>query len=94
MRRPSVNQRLKRLYRREPLSSFVLLSGTVAGMVGSSGGQWVLFGAGVGLALGSLGWRWLRLQDRPLRSAPPRRFLPPAAQPPLPVLNHERPSRP
>jgi hypothetical protein len=81
---------LKRLYNKEPLSSFLLLVGIMEGLIGGVHGQWSLFSLGLGLVLGAFVVRRSQLQKARLDAnrVLPRRYLPPSQTPgqPLPPL--------
>lgn len=94
---------LKRLYNKEPLSSFLLLVGTMQGLIGGVHGQLNLFSLGVGVVLGAFVVRRSQLKQARLNAnrVLPRRYLPPQqppgqALPPLgqlptkPLVNHKR----
>jgi len=84
---------LTRLYRKEPLSSFLLTVGLVDAIIGSMGGKWGLFSLSAVILLIGIGVRWWHLQtpDQTLTEKPPRRYLPPSSSSqPLPMLSHEK----
>jgi hypothetical protein len=87
----------KRLYNKEPISSFLLLVGIMEGLIGGVHGQWSLFSLGLGLVLGAFVVRRSQLQQARLdrNRVLPRRYLPPSQKPqqPLPPLG-QLPTKP
>lgn len=90
---PLLPRFLKTFYRREPLSSFILIVGAVDSVMGGVGSRWSLCSLGVMLLLLALGIRWWQGQKSaqiPV-SPSPRRYLPPSSErPPLPLLTPQR----
>lgn len=80
---------LNSVYRKEPISGFILIFGMTDAVLGGVGGRWSLFSVGFMLALSAIVIRSLQekkiqavRQERPIRYQ-----LPPAASnPPLPLL--------
>lgn len=70
----------KRLYRKEPISSFLILMGVIELVIGGVDGQWSLFSLGLGLVLGAIAVRWSKGRKNRLESQRvlPRRYLPPS----------------
>ncbi|MBE9117029.1 hypothetical protein IQ249_14100 [Lusitaniella coriacea LEGE 07157] len=87
---------LKSMYRKEPISSFIVIVGLVDAAIGGVGGRWTLLGFGASaIALGIL-VRWL--QSQKIQTAPieerARRYLPPSSSPsPLPPLTSKKKRR-
>lgn len=80
---------LKSLYRREPISSFILILGTVDAVMGGVGDRWTLFGFGLSVILLGAIVRWWQNQPTALKPTVqrPQRYLPPGSSPqPLPTL--------
>ncbi|MGL5035810.1 MAG: hypothetical protein ACRC6M_18640 [Microcystaceae cyanobacterium] len=77
-------------YRKEPISSFILIVGLVDSVIGGVGAQWSLLSLGVLTASLSVGLRWWQTQKTEAIAIDPkpRRYLPPARQP-LPMLTKE-----
>jgi hypothetical protein len=87
---------LKTFYRREPISSFILILGAVDGVIGGVGSRWSLFSLGVMLVFLALGIRWWQGQKsvKIAVNPSPRRYLPPSPErPPLPLLTSHRQRR-
>jgi hypothetical protein len=85
---------VKVFYRREPISSFVLIMAAVDMVLGGVDGKWSLFSVGIVVACLGLGVRWWQAQKTEpiaVRQAP-RRYLPPspASRQPLPLLTKQR----
>ena len=84
-------QRVKSVYRRDQISSFVLIVGAVDAVIGSVGNYGLLLGLGwgtVGLAI-ALRLAALRRRDWQL-SARPLRVLPEQSTRPLPPLDRSQ----
>jgi hypothetical protein len=87
---------LSRIYRKEPISSFILTVGVVDAVIGGLDGEWSLFTFSVIILLLALGVRWWHLQspDQTLNSKTPRRYLPPSSSAQaLPMLAKEKPQK-
>lgn len=82
----------KRLYRKEPISSFLIMMGLVEVVIGGVDEQWGLFTVGLGFVLGAIAIRWARIQKQgELNRVLPRRYLPPGdVNVPLPSLAKEK----
>jgi hypothetical protein len=84
---------LSRIYRKEPISSFILTVGVVDAVIGGVGGKWSLFSFSVVMLLLALGVRWWYLQspDKTLTAKTPRRYLPPSSSSQaLPMLVNDK----
>ena len=85
---------VKVFYRREPISSFILIMAAVDMVLGGVDGKWSLFSLGVVVAMLGVGIRWWQSQKTEpiaVRQAP-RRYLPPAGtnqRQPLPMLTKQ-----
>lgn len=83
---------LRALYRREPVSSFICITGAVDLALGAMSEQWSLFSLGLGMVGVAIALR-LRNQDSssqnqqpPWATPNPPRYLPPSQRNPLPKL--------
>jgi hypothetical protein len=84
---------VKRLYRKEPVSSFLIVMGLIEVVIGGVDEQWGLFAVGLGFVLGAIAVRWSRIRREPqdLQRVLPRRYLPPSEiNVPLPRLANEK----
>ncbi|MBV5257740.1 hypothetical protein FLX56_04800 [Synechococcus moorigangaii CMS01] len=86
---------VKHLYRKEPISSFVILMGLVEVVIGGVDEQWGLFTVGLGFVLGAIAIRWSRIRrdQQEMQRVLPRRYLPPSevsGNVPLPRLINEK----
>lgn len=78
---------LRAAYRKEPISAFLLVMGSVDSAIGGVGGYSSLLAVGVGLMGSALVYRWLQLQrQRPLPEKVAQYALPPQSSRPLPRL--------
>ncbi len=87
---------LRTAYRKEPISSFILVVGAVDAVIGGVGERWTLLSFGLVVVLLSVILRWWQTQKaQPLMTEDiPRRYLPPSsARSPLPRLTHEQTRR-
>lgn len=80
---------LNSVYRKEPISGFILIFGLTDALLGSIGGRWNLFSVGLFLTLFAIALR--SLQEKKIKTVRQERSiryqLPPAApNPPLPLL--------
>ena len=85
---------LKKTYRKESVSSFILIFGAVDAVIGGVGGQWTLLSFGLSMVLASVILRWYKLQqaEAVVTDKPSRYFLPPSqSRPPLPLLTKKKP---
>jgi len=83
---------MKSLYRREPISSFILIVGTVDAVIGGVGDRLTLFGFGLTVILLGVVVRWWQNQPA-FQPAEKRsqRYLPPSSSPqPLPTLESKK----
>lgn len=78
------------VYRKEPISGFILILGLTDAVIGGVGGRWSLFSVGITIALLALLARWRQLPKRAteaVASKPVRSLLPPhSSRPELPLL--------
>jgi hypothetical protein len=84
---------VRRIYRKEPISSFILIVGAVDALMGGLEGKWDLFSFGAVILFFALGIRWWYLQNGEVKSLDkmPKRYLPPSSSSqPLPVLVKEK----
>jgi hypothetical protein len=88
---PLLPRFVKVAYRKEPISSFILIVGAVDVVIGGMGEKWSLLSIGVATALLAVGMRWWQSQkSEAIASGPPRHYLPPASsRAPLPNLTKE-----
>jgi hypothetical protein len=87
---------LRTAYRKEPISSFILVVGAVDAVIGGVGQQWSLLSLGLLISLLSVALRWWQVQkNQPiLTEDTPRRYLPPSSsRTPLPRLTHDHSRR-
>ncbi|AFY37782.1 hypothetical protein Lepto7376_1438 [[Leptolyngbya] sp. PCC 7376] len=83
---------LKRIYQKEPISSFLIVMGLIQLVIGGVDSQWNLFSLGFGLVLGAFFVRWSQTRKHRLESERvlPRRYLSPSKSPrPLPRWDDE-----
>ena len=84
---------LKLAYRKEPISSFILIVGAVDAVIGGVGERWTLLSFGLTVILIAALMRWWQVQraQTVLAEEAPRHFLPPgSSRPPLPTLTSEK----
>jgi hypothetical protein len=84
---------LRALYRKEPISSFIVLVGAVDMVMGGVGERWSLFSLGLVVTLLAVALRWWQGQKKQeiVAEHKPRRYLPPSSsRQPLPMLTQER----
>jgi len=84
---------LRALYRKEPISSFIVLVGAVDMVMGGVGERWSLFSLGLVVTLLAVALRWWQGQKSQgiVVENKPRRYLPPSpSRQPLPMLTQER----
>lgn len=87
---------LKVAYRKEPISSFILVMGAVDAVIGGVGQRWTLLSLGILIVTIAVLVRWL--QQQPKQAIVPqgvnRKMLPPGtADTPLPVLTNQHKHR-
>jgi hypothetical protein len=88
---------LKSAYRKEPISSFILLAGAMDAAIGGFGDRWSLFAFGLGTVGVAIALRWWLIQrsGAEIPEEAPQYYLPP--QPPrphLPNLSNSQKNRP
>lgn len=90
---------LKSVYRKEPISSFILTMGAVDVAIGGLGSHWSLFSVGLGIVSLAIVLRWWQIQRlhepepelEPEPETPNSYYLPPSAvSPALPKLRTSR----
>ncbi|PSF37505.1 hypothetical protein C7H19_10075 [Aphanothece hegewaldii CCALA 016] len=87
---------LKTAYRKEPISGFILIAGTVNVVMGGVGQRWSLLSFGMMVIITALVMRWLQIQKAKEIAAEetPRYYLPPSSdRQPLPMLMNEKQRR-
>ncbi len=85
---------LKKTYRKESVSSFILVFGAVDVVIGGVGGKLTLLSFGLSMVVASIILRWYKLQQAEaiVADKPSRYFLPPSeSRPPLPLLTKKKP---
>ncbi|HEY9902627.1 MAG TPA: hypothetical protein V6D43_09385 [Candidatus Sericytochromatia bacterium] len=81
---------LKSAYRKEPISSFVIIVGSVDAVIGGVGERWSLLSFGLMMVVLAVALRWWQTQRREaeLSEQPVTHYLPPSSsRPPLPMLS-------
>lgn len=81
---------LKSAYRKEPISSFIIIVGVVDAVIGGFGERWTLLSFGLMMVVLAAALRWWQTQRREseLSEQPVTHFLPPSSsRPPLPMLS-------
>lgn len=79
------------LYRKEPISGFILILGITDAVIGGVGGRWSLLSVGVAIALVGLLVRWRQTQTTAVAAKPVRNLLPPQdSRPPMPLLTSNK----
>ena len=87
---------LKTAYRKEPISSFIFMVGTVNAVIGGVGERWTLLSSGLVVVLLSVILRcWQTQKTQPsVTEDTPRRYLPLSPmRSPLPILTNDKPRR-
>ena len=87
---------IKSAYRKEPISSFVLIVGAINVLIGSTEGQWTLLSFGVSLSVIAFLVRWWQLNsNRPKASEKQAKYIlpPSSSRSPLPVLSNDKINR-
>lgn len=83
----------KSLYRKEPISSFLVIVAAVDSVIGGIDGSLSLLSFGITMAIAAVAVRWFHHQktEKVAIDSPPRRFLPPSPQgQALPPLHREK----
>ena len=83
-------------YRKEPLSSFILIIGVVDAVMGGVGERWTLLGFGIFTIVIAVIARWLQQQQAQviIPQQANRKMLPPgSANSPLPALTNRQKER-
>jgi protein-S-isoprenylcysteine O-methyltransferase Ste14 len=89
-------QFLKAVYKKEPITSFLLIIGATDIALGGFEGQWTLLSFGLIIVLTAAGLRWWQIQKAQAVSVKqtPKYVLPPSSsRPPLPLLTSEKRQR-
>lgn len=84
---------LKLAYRREPISSFIVIVGAVEAVIGGTQDKWTLFSFGLIMLLIALLLRWLKTQKSQsvFVEQPARYYLPDSSsRTPLPLLKSQK----
>ncbi|MBD1881438.1 MULTISPECIES: hypothetical protein [unclassified Coleofasciculus] len=84
---------LKSAYRKEPISSFVVIVGTVDAVIGGVDESWGLFSFGVLTVGAAIALRWWQTQGKEVEPIPQtaKHFLPPpTSRPVLPMLSNSK----
>ena len=63
MKRRTFPQSLKSVYRREPISGFILTVGLVDTVMGGVSSQWLLLAIGLGVVSVAIALRWWKMQQ-------------------------------
>lgn len=89
---------VKTVYRKDPLTSFILIVGVIDALMGGMGERWTLCSFGAGIIVLALLLRWIQSpkgQPQPAKHSP-RLYLPPSApaHDPLPLLTPKQRRRP
>ncbi|MDJ0731767.1 MAG: hypothetical protein QNJ33_17445 [Crocosphaera sp.] len=87
---------MRTLYRKEPISSFILVAGAVDAVMGGVGQRWSLFSFGLFIVSLAIILRWLQVHKAQaiITEDKPRRYLPPSSSTmPLPLLTHDKSRR-
>lgn len=81
---------LRAAYRKEPISSFIVIVGVVDAVIGGAGERWSLLTFGLMMVLIAIALRWWQTQRREteLAEQPVTHYLPPTpSRAPLPALS-------
>lgn len=83
------------IYRKEPISGFILILGATDALIGGASGRWSLFSIGLVIALLGIVMRWQGQRgQKAIATEPIRHLLPPtSSRPPLPLLMSNKPRR-
>ena len=90
---PLLAKLLRAIYRKEPISGFILLFGLTDALLGGFEGRWSLFSIGLIIAVTGVLLRWLQAQKvaTTVRAKPARYRLPPSTSAiPLPPLTSKK----
>jgi hypothetical protein len=90
---PLLARFLRSVYRREPLSGFILVLGVTDILLGGIGGRWSLLSVGLVIALTGMLLRWRHTHKIPTTvvERPARQLLPPSpSSQPLPLLTSDK----
>jgi hypothetical protein len=88
---------LKSAYRKEPVSSFIIIVGSVDAVIGGVGERWSLLSFGLIMVVLAVAVRWWQNQrkETELADQPVTHFLPPSpSRPALPQLSNIKRQRP
>lgn len=88
---------LKAAYRKEPISSFIVIVGVVDAVIGGVGERWSLLSFGLMMVMLAVAIRWWQTQRRETEFAdqPVTHYLPPSSsRPVLPMLSANKRQRP
>lgn len=88
---------LKSAYRKEPISSFIIIFGAVDAVIGGVGERWSLLTFGLMMVVLAIAIRWWQSQRKEAEFAeqPVTHFLPPSpSRPALPMLSNAKRQRP
>ncbi len=91
--KPLLAKLFRAIYRKEPISGFILLLGITDALIGGFEGRWSLFSVGLIIAVTGILMRWLQNQKKPtkVRTKSSRYRLPPStAAIPLPTLTSNK----
>jgi hypothetical protein len=87
---------IKVAYRKEPISSFILIVGAVDAVIGGVGSRWSLLSLGTMMVILAVLLRWWQTQKAQavVAEETPRRYLPPSSsRTPLPMLSSQKQRR-
>ena len=90
---PLLAKFLRSVYRKEPISGFILILGATDAILGGVGGRWSLMSIGLLIALLGIAIRWRQRQQTVKNVAPEtaRYMLPPSSsRPQLPLLINDK----
>ena len=93
---PLLARLLRSVYRKEPISGFLLILGATDALIGGFGGRWSLLSIGLVIAIMGMVIRWRQSQKtaEAIAAEPARYLLPPSSsRPPLPLLTNNKRSR-
>ena len=87
---PLLAKFIRSVYRKEPLSGFLLILGVTDAVIGGVGERWSLLTIGLVVALLGMAMRWrqaAKTSDKAIATEPARYLLPPSSsRPQLPLL--------